>query len=209
MGHRSRLVATESLHVLMEEPSMEETLLILLPRIVRSGIELKFIQFGDKDNLLKQLPDRLRGYRQWLPETAMILVVVDRDDDDCHALKLKLEHIAAQAGFTTKSSSRGSFFQVINRIAIEELEAWYFGDWQAVRAAYPRMPDLTAKASYRNPDAILGGTWEALERELQKRGYFAAGLRKREFARNVTEHMQPSRNTSPSFSSLRDALVAL
>jgi hypothetical protein len=25
---------------------------------------------------------------------------------------------------------------VVNRLAIEELEAWYFGDWEAVRAAY-------------------------------------------------------------------------
>ena len=65
----------ESLHILMEEPSMEETLKILLPRMVRPEITLKFIQFGDKGNLLRELPNRLRGYREWLPATAMIMVL--------------------------------------------------------------------------------------------------------------------------------------
>lgn len=203
-------MAVDTLHVLMEEPSMEEMLQIVLPSMIRPDIDLRFIQFGDKGNLLRELPNRLLGYRQWLPETAMILVIVDRDDDDCRELKLQLEQMALQAGFRTRSNPRvdGSF-QVINRIAIEELESWYFGDWRAVRAAYPRMRDLTGKAAFRHPDAIAGGTWEALERELRKKGYFGSGLRKREFARAVAEHMQPSLNTSPSFVCLRDALAAL
>ncbi|MFT4046565.1 MAG: DUF4276 family protein [Solimonas sp.] len=203
-------MAVESLHVLMEEPSMEEALQILLPRMLRQDIEVRYIQFGDKGNLLRELPKRLRGYREWLPPTAMILVVVDRDEDDCHVLKQQLEGIAAQAGFATKSAPhRSGSFQVINRIAIEELEAWYFGDWQAVRRAYPRMPDLSAKATYRHVDEIAGGTWEALERELQKHRYFESGLRKREFAREVAAHMEPQRNASPSFACLRDAVAAL
>lgn len=203
-------MAVESLHVLMEEPSMEEALQILLPRMLRPDIDLKFIQFGDKGNLLKELPNRLRGYKQWLPDTAMILVVIDRDNDDCHVLKQQLEGFAAQAGLTTRSApSPNGNFQVINRIAIEELEAWYFGDWEAVRGAYPRMPDLSGKATYRHPDGIAGGTWEALEREMQKRGYFSSGLRKREFARAVASLMHPARNVSPSFTCLRNALAAL
>jgi hypothetical protein len=202
-------VAVESLHVLVEEQSMEEALRILLPRMVRPGIELRFVQFGNKNNLLKQLPERLRGYRQWLPATAMILVVVDRDDDDCYALKRRLEGFAAQAGFATMSTPQGGVFQVINRIAIEELEAWFFGDWEAVRSAYPRMRDLTARAAYRNPDAVAGGTWEALQREFQRRGYFGSGLRKRELARAVAEHMVPTRNVSSSFTFLRTALAVL
>lgn len=203
-------MAVESLHVLMEEPSMEEMLQLVLPLMLRPNITFKLIQFGDKGNLLRELPNRLRGYKQWLPEKTIILVVVDRDDDDCRQLKQQLESIAEQAGFKTKSNPHidGSF-QVVNRIAIEELESWYFGDWQAVREAFPRMPDLAGKAPYRRPDEILGGTWEALQRELQKRGYFGSGLRKREFARAVAKHMKPDRNTSPSFACLRDALAVL
>jgi hypothetical protein len=59
-------------------------------------------------------------------------------------------------------------------LAIEELEAWFFGDMDAVRALYPRVPEtLEQRAGFRDPDAIRGGTWEALERILQRAGYFA------------------------------------
>jgi len=117
--------------------------------------------------------------------------------------------MAADAGLATRSASRRSYV-VANRLAIEELEAWYFGDWAAVRAAYPRAPEtIPARARYRAPDAIAGGTWEAFERVLQAAGYFAGGLRKIEAARAVAEHMDPSRNRSPSFAALRDALSEL
>jgi hypothetical protein len=97
---------------------------------------------------------------------------------------------------------------VVTRLAIEELEAWYFGDWEAVRAAYPRLPaTIPAQAKYRDPDAIVGGTWEALERILQKAGYFSLGLAKIEAARAIAAHMVPERNTSRSFQILRNALA--
>ena len=52
---------------------------------------------------------------------------------------------------------------MVNGIAVEELEAWYFGDWVAVREVYPGLPaTVSNKANYRNPDQIRGGTWEAL-----------------------------------------------
>ena len=188
---------------------MEEVLRLLLPRIVRPDIEIEYRQFGSKDNLLKQLPSRLRAYAEWLPQNAMVLVVVDRDDDDCIRLKEGLDEIAQRAGLVPKSRAAGGRFQVINRIAVEELESWFFGDWVAVREAYPRLPDLSRKAAYRDPDAIGGGTWEALERELKYRGYFNSGLRKREFARSVAPHMDPQANSSRSFCCLRDVVALL
>jgi hypothetical protein len=122
-------------------------------------------------------------------------------------LKSRLEKIAASAGLVTRSSAKGAPYIVVNRLAIEELEAWYFGDWEAVCAAYPKAPaNIPAKASYRAPDRIKGGTWEAFEHILQAAGYFAGGLRKIEAARTIAEHMVPSRNTSPSFRALRDVL---
>lgn len=88
--------------------------------------------------MLKHLPSRLQGYSHWLPESWSILVLIDRDDDDCRVLKEKLEHQAAAAGFLTKASANpGQRFKVTNRIVVEELEAWYFGDWQAVKALIP------------------------------------------------------------------------
>ena len=57
----------------------------------------------------------------------------------------------------------------MNRIAIEELEAWYFGDWTAVVQAWPRVSaNVPAQRGYRDPDAIPGGTWQAFECVLQR-----------------------------------------
>ena len=136
--------------------------------------------------------------------------MVDRDDDDCRVLKQRLEAIAADAGLLTKTAvGDGQRFQVANRIAIEELEAWFFGDWQAVRTAYPRGPEnIPNKAGFRDPDAISGGTWEALERILNRAGYFATGLRKLECARAVARYMEPDRNSSRSFRALCSVLAA-
>ena len=111
----------------------------------------------------------------------------------------------------TKSGARGrGKFEVINRLAIEELEAWFFGDPEALVQAYPRVPaTIGRKAQYRNPDAIAGGTWEALERVLQKAGYFPGGMSKVETARNISKYMDPLRNSSKSFQVFRDAVTGL
>ena len=113
-------------------------------------------------------------------------------------------------GLLTKTAAdNGQCFQVVNRIAIEELEAWFFGDWSAVEAAYPRVPaTLPQKAGFRDPDAVAGGTWEALERVLKKAGYFSTGLRKVELARSVAVHMNPPNNTSRSFQIFAGAVTA-
>jgi hypothetical protein len=96
---------------------------------------------------------------------------------------------------------------VLNRIAIEELEAWYFGDWTAVREVYPKLPaTVPNRAKYRDSDRISGGTWEAFERLCQKAGYFKTGLRKIEAAALIGPRIVPARNRSRSFQVLRDAL---
>lgn len=192
--------------VLVEEPSAEAALRELLPRIL-GATSFEVYPHSCKDELLQRLPERLRGYASWLPADWRIVVVVDRDDDDCDELKKRMEAMARAAGLATRSKPRGKRFSVVNRVAIEELEAWYFGDWHAVRCAYPKVnANVSSQARYRAPDAIKGGTWEAFERLLQAAGYFKTGLRKIEVARAVATHMDPDRNGSPSFRKLRDAL---
>lgn len=199
----------EKLIVLVEEYSMEAALEHLLPKMLANA-EFEIRRFQCKDDLLKRLPERLAAYSEWLPDNYVILVLVDRDDDDCLELKAQLESIATNSGLETKTTmSAGGRFHVINRIVIEELEAWFFGDWNAVMSAFPRVPTtIPQKAGFRDPDSILGGTWEALERIVQRAGYFKTGLRKLDCARAIAVHMEPSRNTSTSFQALRDALTA-
>lgn len=188
---------------------MENFLRGLLPRLLgEAPFEIRTFQC--KDDLLKRLPQRLRGYASWYPEDYRIVVVVDRDDDDCHALKQTLEQHALAAGLPTRAQRQGERFMVINRIVIEELEAWYFGDWEAVRAVYPKVPaTIPQRAAYRDPDAINGGTWETFERVLQQKGYFKTGLRKIEAARAIAPHVDPMRNNSHSFQVFRNAMLEL
>lgn len=193
---------------LVEEQSMEAALRQLLPRLLGTT-SFDVHPFQGKMDLLAHLPNRLHAYRSWLPPDWRIVVLADCDNDDCTELKERLESTALLENFSTKSNPGRNGFQVLNRIAIEELEAWYFGDWNAVKSAYPRVPaSIPEKAAYRQPDAIEN-TWEALERVMRKAGYFQNGLRKIELARNVGAHLDPDRNTSPSFCALRDALREL
>lgn len=178
---------------------MEAALHALLPRLL-GDVTFDIHCHQCKDDLLRRLPDRLRGYASWLPEDYRIVVVVDRDGDDCHELKQRLEQMAKDAGLTSRGNAGGLPYQVVNRLAVEELEAWYFGDWNAVLSAYPKAPATVPKQrKYRDPDAIAGGTWEAFERILQRAGYFRTGLRKVEAARAVARHWQPTHNRSHSF----------
>jgi len=196
---------------LVEESSAEAALHNLLPKIVGSVATFAIHPYQGKPDLMRKLPIRLKGYSYWLPEDWRIVVLVDADDDDCLELKAQLEQIAQDAGLATKSAvPPRQQFQVLNRLAIEELEAWFFGDVDALNAAYPRVsPTLSQRARYRNPDAITGGTWEALERLLQRLNYFREGLPKITVAREVSRHMDPARNRSRSFQVFREGLLTI
>lgn len=195
---------------LLEERSAEEALKCILPKILSGNVSYRLHVFGGKDNLLKELPKRLKGYRRWIPDDWRIIVLIDEDRKDCLQMKEKLEKAAREAGLRTKSSttSEGNF-QVVNRLAVEELEAWFFGDIEALRKAYPKVSKtLQYQARYRNPDAVPGGTYEALERLLVRARYYTGKLPKVTVARNIARYMEPSRNRSKSFRVFVEGLKA-
>lgn len=194
---------------LVEEPSAEAALQNLVPKVCGSGITFDIHAYRSKTDLLSKLPKRLKGYGNFLPPDWRIVVLVDEDREDCQFLKEKLDQAARDAGLVTKSmAQKGSRFQVLNRIAIEELEAWFFGDVTAIHQAYERVsPSLATRSAYRDPDAIKGGTWEAMERELQRASYFKSGLAKIKAARAISANMVPSRNRSRSFQVFQQGLL--
>lgn len=194
------------LEIIVEEPSVEAALLLLMPKLIGDATFAVYVHQG-KHDLLANLPNRLRGYKGRLPEDWRIIVLVDRDQDACPALKQRLEMVAVAAQLNTRAAG-GNTIHVVNRIAVEELEAWFFGDWNAVKIAYPKVSaNIPEKQKYRDPDAIQGGTWEALETVLKRHGYFQTGLRKIEAARSIAQHMDPERNRSKSFQVFRDAVL--
>lgn len=204
------------IHFHVEEPSMEAFLIDYLPRVLPNNVAWKIIDHGSKWQLLSKLPQRLNGYARMPAQVRpRILVLVDRDDDDCMQLKARLEQACLACSLATKShpGCNGEFF-VVNRIVIEELEAWYFGDVTALCTAWPGVsPHLASQAKFRDPDAITGGTHEALLAVLQRAGHFRGldRLPKIDAARRMAQLVDRAGNRSQSFNSFLagiDALVA-
>ena len=189
------------LEFLVEEASLESALTQLVPKILPSTVSSKIHAFRGKTDLLAKLPNRLKGYQAWLPPNWKLVILIDEDREDCLELKQELEKMAISSGLITKSScQKNKSFQVLNRIVVEELEAWFFGDVQAICQAYPKVSaNLATQQPYRDPDAIKGGTWEALERVLRRAGYHQGGLEKYKASSEISQYMNPELNRSKSF----------
>lgn len=201
---------TASIRILFEEPSARAAGEILVPKILASAsIEVQYIQHQCKSELLERIPGLFAGYARILGPKERVIVLVDEDREDCRELKARIEQFAIRAGLHhAKPDAR--WRRLFVRIVVEELEAWYFGDWNAVKQAFPKVPgSIPQKSPYRNPDQIRGGTKEAFERILQKAGYYPSGVPRIEVARRVAGKMDPDRNTSPSFQLFRDPLRSM
>ena len=178
---------------------MEAFLQVLLPRLLPEACSHAIHPFEGKSDLRKKLRQRLSGYQPWLPEGHRVIVLVDRDGCDCRKLMREPEKAAADSRLRTRAQADGASWQVANCIVIQELEAWYFGDWQATRDAYPKVsPRIPARAKHRNPDAIQKPS-HALETILRRKKYFLGGLVKMQAARKIAAGIDPQRNQSPSF----------
>lgn len=195
-------IAPQRLEVLVEEPSAEVALQVLLPKVV-PGVPFEIISLDNKARLLRELPRRLHDYTYYWAQTGLrVLVLIDRDDDDCVELKTRLLSAADEAGLPTGA--------VVFRIVIEELESWFLGDVPALCKAYQRIPaSLAEHAKYRDPESVSGGAWEGLEHVLRKHGYHRKGLRKVQAAREIAPHMDVENNRSQSFQVFRDGLRRL
>lgn len=109
----AEVMPVEHLEILVEELSMEAALRILLPPVL-APLSFEIYPYQGKHDLLQKLPDRLTGYARWLPEEWHILVIVDRDDDDCHRLKQRLDTISMRAGLNARTRPAGQCFSVTN-----------------------------------------------------------------------------------------------
>ena len=188
---------------LLEEESAEVALKSILCKILSDDVGRNFHVFQGKYDLLKKLPVYLKGYS--ISDNCRIMVLIDKDREDCFQLKAQLEEVAHNAGFITKSNaSQEGDFQVINRLAIEELEAWFLGDIKALLTAYPKV--LKSRQD-QDPDAITG-PHKVLGRMLKQSNDHRGGLPKTAVAQNIAQHMEPNRNKSRSFQVFIEGLKA-
>lgn len=185
---------------LVEEPSIETTLNNILSKILKPTDSYLIRVFQGKYDLLSKLPSRLRGYKNYLTEHYRIIVILDRDNDDCIVLKAKLDRIAVEAQLSPKSVVGPSDrFDVLNRIVIQELESWFLGDIYALKFAFPEITNnFVTKNRNLNSDMIVKPS-KKLENILQQNNYYSNGMPKIEVAEKISRYMIPNRNRSKSF----------
>ncbi|WP_445174360.1 hypothetical protein [Microcoleus sp.] len=173
-----------------------------IPKGLKSASEAK------KRILLDQLPRLVQGYgkkfSQYPPDyPAVLIVICDLDDRCLSAFRRELLDLVNRCN---NPKAKTQFC-----IAIEEGEAWYLGDFAAIKAAYPKAKEAVLN-SYTN-DSICG-TWEKLAdavfsggaQNLSKQGGQAIGLEKTNWANNIPPLMDVDNNLSPSFCYFRDKL---
>lgn len=210
------------LEFLIEDSSGEKLLQTLLPKFLGAQgsrhswrlhsykgigrIPKGLTKGGDpaKRILLDQLQGLLRGYGR-TPGIDAVVVILDSDRRDCRDFLSELKAIADRC-----DPPPNAMF----RLAVEEMEAWYFGDESALLQAYPK-----AKKEVLNrytQDSVCE-TWELLADAIysggsvaiKKAGWPLPGQVKHEWAENIGPLLDPDRNSSPSFGKLRDGLRRL
>jgi hypothetical protein len=208
------------IEILVEDASGEKLLESLLPKLLgeqahtwrlhsykgigRIPENLNANADPAKRILLDQLPRILRGYGN-TPGIDAVVVVLDADRRNCVAFLDELNTLAANC-----TPAPNTLF----RIAIEEMEAWYFGDRQALLAAYPKAK--TKVLNQYDQDSVCG-TWELLadaiypggSNKIKRAGWPLPGQVKCEWAEKIGPLLDPERNDSPSFGKLRDGLRRL
>ncbi len=152
------------LHILVEGASEQALLEAWLPRFLPPQHSYKIIPHRGKGRLpkrpfekpnprhhglLDQLPAKLRAFgKSFNPDTDRVLVLVDLDNDNCFDLKNRMTDLLRYCEPAPT---------VLFRMAIEETEAFYIGDWKAVKKAFPKAKENKIKGYVQ--DSICG-TWE-------------------------------------------------
>jgi len=211
--------------ILVEDLSGKKALDILVPKIIgdmhtfkvhhykgigRIPKNMKDTKNAHKRILLESLPKLLNGYGNTFhgyPNNyrAAVILVCDLDDKCLKTFRQDLFGILNDCN--PKPETRFC-------IAVEEGEAWFLGDPNAIRKAYPKVR-ISVLNSYEN-DSICG-TWETLAdavypggvSKLSQKGGQAVGIEKSKWAETIAPGMNIMKNRSPSFCYFRDKLREL
>lgn len=210
--------------ILVEDLSGKKALDILIPRIIDMNAghtfrvhsykgsghiprDLQSVSDPSKRILLERLPKLIQGYDKTFSSysdnyAAVLIVVCDLDNRCFREFRQELSNCLEKSAIQS---------QIYFCIAIEEGEAWYLGDINAIKIAYPQAKSAILD-SYIN-DSICG-TWEKLAdaiyrggaKQLSKLGGASVGQEKTVWAENISPQMNVDINRSPSFGYFRDKL---
>jgi len=175
---------------LLEEPSAQDLLEGLLPRLLPPTVAVQFVVFEGKQDLERNMARRIRG---WLAPRTKFVVLRDQDAGDCRDVKARLVERATEAKRP----------ETLVRVACRDLEAWVLGDLAALAQAFerPGIERLAAKAKYRDPDA--------LHHALEEIRHLVGSYQKRDGARRVGVLLDPARSQSRSFRAFCDGVKRL
>jgi hypothetical protein len=169
---------------LLEEPSMEVVLNIILPTIIPTDKTFICIKHQGKQDLQKSIPRKLKAFQNVNSQTKFI-IVHDQDSQDCKILKKTLLEICKKSGNP----------DVLIRIICHELESWFLGDLAAVEKAYGlktySLSKDQNKTKFRDPDRL-----NSAKDELRK---LVAEYYPLSHSRKIAPYLSPSQNTSKSF----------
>jgi len=208
--------------ILIEDQSGKRMLEILVPKIIGDGHSFRVISYkgigripknlkttseAKRRLLLDRLPRLLSGYGRAFSNysknnRAAVIIVCDLDDKCLKIFRQELIDILNKCN--PKPTTFFSF-------AVEEGEAWFLGDLNSIKRAFPKSKDPVLK-SYIN-DSICG-TWELLAdaiypggaRMLSIKGWQAVGTEKCLWAEKISPLMDVDNNTSPSFCYFRNRM---
>lgn len=172
----------------LEEPSAQEMLLGILPKIMPEHIVPRFIVFEGKQDLEKQLVRKLRLWKQ--PDSRFI-ILRDQDAGDCRQIKQNL----------VKKCQEAERQDAIVRIACHELESFYLGDLQSVEKGLEinGLVKQQNKKKFRAPDNLPNPAREL--KALTKKRY-----QKISGSRAIGKYLKPEGNRSQSFNVLIQAI---
>ena len=106
----------------LEELSAREMLAGVLARILPTNWNVQYIVFEGKQDLLRRLQMRIRG---WQLPNSFFLVLCDQDAQDCTCWKSQIAMMLLATGKTTKI-----------RIACHELENSILATWWLLRRGF-------------------------------------------------------------------------
>ena len=197
--------------ILVEDASGKTALDVLVPKIIGEKHTFRIYSYKGiggkipkdihkkadptKRILLDNLPRLLQGYGKKHDPHLTVVVVCDLDTRCLKQFRQELDQALRQCA--PRPEARFC-------IAVEEMEAWFLGNDEAILKAYPKAKTAVLK-TYRNDD--ICSTWERLAdavypdgaKALRKKGWQAVGAEKSRWASAIAPHIDISRNRSPSF----------
>lgn len=171
----------------LEEVSAKAFLQELMARLSPDGPKPLFITFEGKQDMMKELPRKLRG---WRGHEDALFILMDQDSADCRAVKNRLVDMCAESGRP----------DAVVRIVCRQLEAWFIADLDALAQVFRKqsLASMKGKAKFRDPDG-LGDPYREIKREVPS-------FQKVSGARLMGRHIAIREGSSASFNALLRAL---